>query len=1147
MCICVHSEYSLLDGACRIKPLVSLCKEKGMEALAITDHGVMNGVIEFYEECNKQGIKPILGCEVYTARRTRFDKEPSLDGGYGHLILLAESNAGYYNLIKIVSAAFTDGYYYKPRVDLDLLRENHEGIICCSACLGGDVPQAILHEDYESAKKIALTFRDIFGPENYFLELQSNGLEDQIRVNQALIKMSEETGIPLIATNDVHFLNKGDARMQDILMCIQTGKKYHDTDRMKFNTDEVYFRSTEEMTALFSETREAIRNTVRIAERCNVELKFGRPVLPNFEVPEGLSCADYLRNMTYEGARRRYGEALPAEVTERIEYELGIIIAMGYAEYYLIVWDFIKYAKDNGITVGPGRGSGAGSIVAFCLGITNIDSLKYNLAFERFLNPDRISMPDFDVDFSDERRKEVIDYVRRKYGDDRVAQIVTFGTMAARGVVRDVGRVLDMPYNDVDVIAKMIPNQLGITIDKAMELNPELRERYESDDAVKDLIDTGRALEGMPRNIGTHAAGVVLTRDPVTDYVPLEVSKDAVVTQFPMAVLEKLGLLKVDFLGLRTLTVIQHAIEMIQENHGVQVDFDNMPMDDHKVYQTICDGKTSGIFQLESPGMTRFMTELQPDNIEDIIAGIALYRPGPMDQIPKYIANKKNPKKITYLHPLLEPILNVTYGCMIYQEQVMQIVRDLAGYTMGQSDLVRRAMAKKKHDVMQKERVNFIAGGEKKGVPPEVTNAIFDQMIDFASYAFNKAHAACYAVVGYQTAWLKTYYPVEFMAATLNSFMDSTDRISGYMAECKLMGISVLPPDVNESAARFTVADGKIRYAMTALKNVGYGPAENIVAERKANGPYQSFGDFCERLAGSDVNKRVVESFIKAGAFDSFGVYRSRLLAVYEQMLDAAASVKKNSVEGQLSLFDMAGMSDMTPHIEENYPDIKEYDNDTLLKFEKDTIGLYLSSHPLLPYEEKLAKLRNIISSDLATGESEEDTEINGELLSNANVRDNMTVTAGGIITKVRKKATKNNSMMAFAALEDLYGTIDLLIFPKVYSQYSGMLQEDSIVVVKGRLSLREDDTPKILPESILPIEDVDVEVPRTADTGNPEQELVLPCRRDLLPRAEAYIKYFAGKNKIKLVDPESNEILLSGYMDTKKEILYNFKAILDC
>ncbi|MBE7056580.1 MAG: DNA polymerase III subunit alpha [Ruminococcaceae bacterium] len=1127
----LHSEYSLLDGACRIKPLIAACKEMGMKSIAITDHGVMNGVVEFYEECTKNDIKPIIGCEVYTAKRTRFNKDAGLDSNYGHLILLAENNKGYHNLMKIVSKAFTEGYYYKPRVDMDLLKEYHEGIICCSACLGGDVPQAILNGTYEDAKKVALEYLGIFGEGNYFLELQSNGLEEQIKVNQALVKLSGETGIPLICSNDVHFIKREDARMQDILMCIQTGKKFNDTDRMKFNTDEVYLRSPEEMEALFSSVPEALDNTVKIAERCNVTIEFGRPILPDFEIPEGLDgAADYLRQLCYEGAKRRYGEELNQVTKDRIEYELGVIISMGYAEYYLIVWDFIKFAKDNGIVVGPGRGSGAGSIVAYCIGITNIDPLRYNLAFERFLNPERISMPDFDVDFADERRKEVIEYVKRKYGEDRVAQIVTFGTMAARGVIRDVGRVLDMPYSDVDVIAKMIPFALGMTIDKALEMNPELKQRYDNDEKIRDLIDTGRALEGMPRNIGTHAAGVVLTKDPVADYVPLEISKDATVTQFPMAILEKLGLLKVDFLGLRTLTVIQNAREMIKEIHGIEVDFDNMSLDDKKVYKTICDGRTSGIFQLESPGMTRFMTELQPDNIEDIIAGIALYRPGPMDQIPKYIENKKNPSKITYSHAILEPILNVTYGCMIYQEQVMQIVRDMAGYTMGQSDLVRRAMAKKKHDVMQKERVNFVAGSKKNGVSEEISNAIFDQMIDFASYAFNKAHAACYAVVGYETAWLKTYYPVEFMAATLNSFMDNTDKIAQYVAECKVMGIDILPPDVTKSKAGFTVTDGKIRYALTALKNVGYGPAEAIV-EARNEGDFESFGDFCTRMAGSQVNKRCVESFIKSGAMDCFGKTRSQLIAVYEKMMDGAQDAAKNAIAGQMSLFDLVPQQST---IDEEYPNIREYDNNILMKFEKESIGMYLSSHPMLPYEEKLRTLRNIISSDIASNSGEGESEnFDGSNIAASHVYDNMDVTVGGIITAVRRKATKNNTMMAFVTVEDLYGSMELLIFPKVYERYTGILTPDSIVLIKGRLSLREDDTPKILPETIRLLDDVE------------ENKCEFICNPEKIQRVKAFVGYFSGKTPIVIKSSEDNSVIFTGNINNNSEVIKELQEIL--
>ncbi len=1136
----VHTEYSLLDGACRIAKLVSTCKEKGMNALAITDHGVMYAVIDFYNECKKQGIKPILGCEVYTARRSRFDKDSNLDGDYGHLILLAKNNIGYKNLIKIVSDAFTDGFYYKPRVDRELLSENSEGLICCSACLGGDIPQLILNDDYDGAKKLALWYNDTFGQGNYYLELQSNGVEEQIKVNQQLIKMSKETGIPLVATNDVHFIERSDARAQDILMCIQMGKKYADEDRMRFSTDQIYLRSPEEMSALFESCPEAIENTVKIADMCNVELDFGRSVLPNFEIPEGYTSETYLRKLCYDGAEFRFGKDLSDEVKERLEYELDVICKMGYADYYLVVWDFIKFAKDNGITVGPGRGSGAGSLAAYCLKITNIDSLKYNLAFERFLNPERISMPDFDVDFSDTRRKEVIDYVIRKYGSECVAQITTFGTMAARGAVRDVGRVLDIPYNDVDVIAKMIPNELNITIPKALEQNAELRQKYESDATVKDLIDTAIQIEGMPRNISTHAAGVVLTRDPVISYVPVQKTGDSVSTQFPMKNLEALGLLKVDFLGLRTLTVVQDSLETIKEIHGVDVNFDTMEMNDPKVFKTIADGKTMGIFQLESAGMTRFMTELQPDCLEDIIAGISLYRPGPMDQIPKYTENKKHPDKITYDHPILEHILDVTYGCMIYQEQVMQIVRDLAGYTMGRSDLVRRAMAKKKHDVMEKERSVFIEGALKNGVPKEVSNKIFEQMTDFASYAFNKSHAACYAVVGYETAWLKTYYPVEFMAAIMNSFIGKNDKIPPYIAECQNMNIKILPPDVNESTGRFAVIDGNIRFGLAALKNVGENAVASMVAERNTNGKYKDFVDFCRRISGTEINKRCVESFIKAGAFDSMGYRRAQLINSFEAILESVASEKKNRMDGQLSFFDM--FEDSTDNPASAMPDLvpadtPEFASDVLLSMEKEVLGLYLSGHPLMQYESKIAKIRTIKSSDFMQSDDENDE--GGASMHNMiaqGIKDNMQIVMCGIVTNVKTKVTKSNAMMAFVGIDDMFGEAEMLVFPKTYEQYKMFLKPDSIIVVKGRLSIREDENPKIIPEAVNSIESYSAQT---------QKEMKFLCDRSIAEQVQAFISYFEGRTQITVYDKDNGEKLCNGYINASKVVIDELEKLI--
>jgi len=1132
----VHSEYSLLDGACRIKDLIESVAKKGMQSVAITDHGVMYGVVDFYEAAKKNNIKPIIGCEVYTARRTRFDKTSTLDSDYGHLILLAENNVGYKNLIKIVSYAFTEGYYYKPRVDIDLLRKYSEGIICTSACLGGDIPRLILEDNYIGAKEKALEFQNIFGANNFFLEIQSNGIEEQILVNQQLIKLSEETGIPLVATNDVHYINKDDARAQDVLMCIQMAKRLSDENRMKFSTQEIYLRSPDEMKALFAKQPEAIRNTVRIAERCNVELEFGRPVLPNFEIPGGLTSSEYLRKLSYEGAVIRYGDELSDKVKERLDYELSVINTMGYPDYYLIVWDFIKYAKDNDIPVGPGRGSGAGSLAAYCLGITNIDSLKYNLLFERFLNPERISMPDFDVDFCYEKRPRVIEYVVNKYGEDRVAQIITFGTMAARGAIRDVGRVLDMPYGDVDQIAKLIPMAPGsaMTISKALELSPELKAKYEQDDKVKDLIDTAKQLEGMPRHSSTHAAGVVLTRDPVTDYVPVQKTEDSIVTQFSMGTLDKLGLLKIDFLGLRTLTVIKDSIDMIKANYGIKIDFENMVMEDPKIFKLISDGKTIGLFQLESPGMTRFMTELQPDNLEDIIAGISLYRPGPMDQIPTYIANKRDINRVKYAHPILEHILNVTHGCMIYQEQVMQIVREMAGYSMGQADLVRRAMSKKKHDVMEKERSRFIEGSNKNGVSEDVANGIFDQMSDFASYAFNKSHAACYAVVAYQTAWLKVYYPVEFMASMMNSFLGSGEKVAQYVAECNVMGITVLPPSINESFEKFTVAGKDIRFGLIAIKNVGINAVRSIIVNRNKEGAFKNFKDFCTKIDTSEVNKRCIESFIKAGVFDCFGVFRSKIMAIYEKLMEAITSEKRNNIVGQISIFDF-GMEEIQDDKDADYPDLKEFPSAILLAMEKEMLGLYVSGHPLMDYKDKLASIINLKSSDLIVSD-EEETEDGLDLSHDSHIKDNMQVTIGGIIASKRTKTTRNNAMMAFVTLEDMSGIMELIVFPKVYERYSELLVVDSIVVIKGRLSLKEDDTPKIIFESLTPISQFEV---------FDKKPITYKMDKKKLEQIQAFVKYFSGNLNINFISDENDELLFSGHISKDKKVIKELELLL--
>lgn len=1104
----VHTEYSLLDGANRIPALIERAAEFGMKSIAITDHGVMYGVIEFYKTALKNGIKPILGCEVYTARRTRFDKQPGIDADQGHLVLLAKNNEGYKNLMKIVSAGFTEGFYYKPRIDTDILRQYSSGIIAMSACLSGDIPTAILEGDYKKARQKALEFNEIFGQGNFYLELQNNGIEDQNLVNQSLVKLSRETGIPLVATNDAHYLRREDSKAHEVLLCIQTGKKMTDEDRMKFNSDELYVKSQEEMASAFRNIPEAIENTVRIAEMCNVELEFNKLHLPEYDVPEGKDPFDYLHGLCVEGLHRIYGEdASKPEYTGRLEYELQVIRQMGYVDYFLIVWDFIKYSKDNGIMVGPGRGSAAGSLTAYCLGITSIDPLKYNLLFERFLNPERVTMPDIDIDFCYVRRPEVIDYVVRKYGKDRVAQIITFGTMAARAAIRDVGRALDIPYGEVDIIAKMIPMQIGMNIQKAMELNPELKIKYEEDDKARELIDTAMLLEGMPRHASTHAAGVLISKDPVTEYVPLQKNDENVTTQFPMGTLEELGLLKMDFLGLRTLTVIRDAKDLIYKNHGIRLDMDKLDMDDPEVYKMIGEGRTTGVFQLESAGMTQFMKDLQPASLEDIIAGISLYRPGPMDSIPKYIRNKNNPGEITYEHPLLEGILDVTYGCMVYQEQVMQIVRELAGYSYGRSDLVRRAMAKKKHEVMLKERENFIhgivdesgnivvKGAVRNGVDEKTANRIFDEMIDFASYAFNKSHAAAYAVVAYQTAWLRRYYPVEFMAATLNSFLGSSDRISHYVHECKQMGIEVLPPDVNESDIMFTVVNGKIRFGMAAVKNVGESAVSELIQDRIEKGLFKGFGDFCERIGPRDFNKRCVESLIKCGAFDSFGVFRSKMMAVYEKLLEGAQQSKKSKVDGQLSLFEIPGdLKDMSP--EESYPELNEFSPKMLLAMEKEMLGLYVSGHPLKEYEKEIEEQVTLYSYDLGDTPSEGMDASEGSMVQgDKSLADGMLVTVGGIITEKKTKTTKSNNLMAFITLEDLFGSMEVIVFPTILTRYSALLVNENAVFIDGRISIKEEEQPKIICDSVRLIKKAELTGAASGGNGRERQFERTPVR----------------------------------------------------
>lgn len=1105
----VHTEYSLLDGANRIKDLIQRVKELGMDSIAITDHGVMYGVVDFYKEAVKNGIKPILGCEVYTAKRNMKDKQPGIDSNYGHLVLLAKNQIGYKNLMKIVSLGFTEGYYYKPRVDYETLEKYSEGIIALSACLSGDIPSAILNNDYERAVELSNNLNRIFGQGNFYLELQHNGISEQNLVNQQLIKLSGELGIPLVATNDAHYLTKENAKSHEILLCIQTGKTINDDNRMRFNTDEVYVKSPEEMYDNFKNVKQALENTVKIAEMCNVELEFGKLHLPSFEVEEGYTPYEYLREQCYKGLKSRYGDNCSEEIIHRLEYELSVISQMGYVDYFLIVWDFIKYAREQGIMVGPGRGSAAGSIVSYALGITSIDPLKYNLLFERFLNPERISMPDIDIDFCYERRQEVIDYVIRKYGKDRVSQIITFGTMAARAVIRDVGRALDISYGDVDAIAKMIPFQIGMNIDKALEMNQELKKRYETDEETQVLIDTARTLEGLPRHASTHAAGVVISKEPIVEYVPLQLNDNSVTTQVTAVPLEELGLLKMDFLGLRTLTVIRDAVDLAEQVHGKKIDIQQIDFDDKDVYKMIGDGRTAGVFQLESAGMTQFMKDLQPNSLEDIIAGISLYRPGPMDQIPRYIRNKNNPKLIKYHHPMLESILDVTYGCMVYQEQVMQIVRELGGYSLGRSDLVRRAMSKKKISVMEQERKNFVygitdeegnevvKGAVNNGVDEITANKIFDEMMDFASYAFNKSHAAAYAVVAYQTAWLKHYYPVEFMAASINSFLGSSDKVSQYVNECKSLNIQVLPPDINESNVKFTVVNKNIRFGLAAIKNVGENAIKSVIAERQQNGEFSSFLDFCQRIEGRDINKRCVESLIKSGAFDSLKVFRSKLMAVYERLLDGISQNRKKNMDGQLSIFDM--MSEPQELLQEDFPDIKEYPANALLSMEKEMLGLYVSGHPLSEYQSILERNVNLYSSDLfVDDENSTDMEISGKKL-----QDSMRVTVGGIVAYKKTKATKNNNLMAFIYLEDLFGTMELIVFPTVYEKFSQLLQQESLIIVNGRLSVREDEQPKIIAEEVLPIK------------GLQEKGLYLTLPEQL-PKEDgaalrALLRYFSG------------------------------------
>ena len=1142
----IHSEYSLLDGANRIKELPKVAKELGMDAIAITDHGVMYGAIEFYKACKEEGIKPIIGCEVYVAPRTRFDKESGIDNKYNHLILLAKNNNGYKNLSKLVSIGFTEGYYYKPRIDLETLEKYHEDLICCSACLAGSVPQAILNGDMEKAEETAMWYKNLFG-EDYYLEIQTNTLKEQSLVNQKLVELSRKLDIPLVATNDAHYTRKEDAYNHEVLLCIQTGKKMSDVDRMRFATDDFYIKSPEEVKEFFPNLPEALENTVKIAEKCNVEFEFGHTILPNYEVPKEFPTHyDYFKKLCDDGIKIRYGENIPKEILERMEYEISVIKKMGYVDYFLIVWDFINWAKSQGIPVGPGRGSGAGSIVAYAIGITDIDPIKYNLLFERFLNPERISMPDFDVDFCYERRQEVIDYVARKYGRDHVSQIITFGTMSARMVIRDVGRALDFPYAETDKLAKMVPFALHITIKKAMEQNKELKEVYENNEEVHKLLDIAMGLEGMPRQASTHACGVVITKDPVDTYVPLYVNDGAISTQYTMTILEQLGLLKMDFLGLRTLTVIQDAINLVKQNRGIDVKFDS-DMNDPKVYKLWGEGKTIGIFQFESAGMTNFMKELKPDSLEDIIAGVSLYRPGPMDQIPRYIKNKLNPEHAEYTHPALEPILKVTYGCMVYQEQVMQIVRDLAGYSLGRADLVRRAMGKKKLDIMAKEREIFIHGQEdengnivvpgcvRNGIDEKSANRIFDEMAEFAKYAFNKSHAAAYAVVSYRTAYLKAYYPEEFMAATLNSYLGNLDKVPVYVDECRRMNIEILKPDVNKSFTKFTVDNRKIRFGLGSIKNVGIAVVDSIVREREQNGEYKSFTDFCERVQDEAVNKKCIESLIKAGAFDEFGQTRSTLLASFESIIDTIQNSARRSFKGQVTMFDLDAMdTDDKEELKYSFTELKEYEDKDLLSMEKEMLGIYISGHPLEKIREQVIKATNIDTMQMK--EIKEELDSTG---STTKYKDGQNVKYAGIISSVKKKYTKSNKLMAFVTIEDLYGSAEIIVFESVYQNAANLLTVDSVVLVEGRLSIREDEDVKIVARAIKEL------------SNETEKQKILKINiTDLEEKEKAKLrgalKFFNGEyNNVPVQVIDGEKILDCGTIYLTKEILQEFKELV--
>ena len=1103
----VHSEYSLLDGACRIGSMMDRVKELGQDAIALTDHGVMYGCIDFYKKAKEAGIKPIIGCEVYVARRGMEDRIYGVDNEAYHLVLLCKDRTGYENLCYLVSQAYLKGFYGKPRVDLKLLRERHEGLIALSACLAGAIAQDLLQEDFDAARSYALELKDIFGEDNFYLELQDHGIPEQRAVNQGIMRLSRELNLPLVVTNDAHYLRREDSVIQDVLLCIQTGKTVDDPNRMKFQTDEFYLKSEEELRQLFPNCPEAFENTVKIAQRCNLDFEFHKYHLPSFPVPEGYTNEEFFRKLCENGFAQRY-ENPPEEYRERLEYEIGVISRMGYVNYYLIVWDFIRYAKESGIPVGPGRGSGAASIVAYCLHITEVDPMQYGLIFERFLNPERVSMPDFDTDFCQERRGEVIAYVMEKYGSDHVAQIATFGTMAARGAIRDVGRALNFSYGETDVVAKQVPATPHITLEKALETSPRLKEMYNQDERVKKLIDTAMTLEGMPRNTSTHAAGVVITADPVYTYVPLAKNDDTAVTQYTMTTIEELGLLKMDFLGLRNLTVIQDAQEQIQQ---VQPDFDisKIPDNDQETFDMLAEGKTQGVFQLESAGITGVCINMHPNSIEDLTAIVALYRPGPMDSIPTFIANKLDSKKITYKTPLLEPILKITYGCIVYQEQVIEIFRTLAGYTMGQADNIRRAISKKKHAVIQAERQVFVYGDEKQGIPgciangvsEEAAQSLYDEIVAFADYAFNKAHAVCYAVVSYQTAYLKCHYPRQYMAALMTSVLDSAAKISGYIAECKEMGIATLPPDVNHSFDHFTVEGDAIRFGMGAIKNVGRGLIRTMVAKREEGGPFKSLEDFLQRMGEGELNKRAVENFIKCGSMDCFGYHRSQLLAVYDVMMDSVASSRRRNLDGQMGMFSMLQDTDAAVSIP--IPQLAELKKADLMLMEKETTGIYLSGHPMIDYRPYLKNTHVVPIGVLM----EEDCPYEDEQI----------VSVAGIVQTVKLKTTRNNSMMAYVTIEDDTGGVELLVFSKVLSQYGGYLRENQPVVIVGKLSIRDEKEPQIIVNRARPISDyVDGLAEEEPERKTGTLYLRLPTQEDSRYRkVRAMVNMFPGTQKV--------------------------------